>query len=142
MVRRAPYRGRIPLLTRSIKALALTFMLAGTALAQGDGAPPMFPTEGKADQVGLIAGICGVQLKDMSPEACRCLAEQAMTRLGDPQRDYLVATAVSPPVADRMLEEGSITQIDQRTIFTFLDDSLRTCRSGTYDADAPALPAQ
>ncbi|MCM2502421.1 hypothetical protein NDN16_01900 [Aureimonas altamirensis] len=117
-------------------------LASGPAGAQGSGAPPpqMFPTPGEGDQVGLIAGLCGVQMKDMSPQACRCLAERSQTQLSDPQRDYLVATAVSPPVADRMLSDGRVSQPDQAAIFAFLNDTMRTCHGGTFDADAPPLP--
>lgn len=123
--------------------VACTLMMAfcPPALAAGDGGPPpMFATPGAADQVGLVTGLCGVQMKDMSPDACRCLADQSMTRLSDVQRDYLIATAVSPPVADRMVEDGTVGQMDQQLIFTFLNDAMRQCHGGTFQENAPPLP--
>lgn len=129
------------ILTLALCAGALALAM-GPAGAQDGGAPPtqMFPTPGEGDEVGLIAGLCGVQMKDMSPQACRCLAEQSQTQLSAPQRDYLVATAVSPPAADRMLSDGRVSQPDQQAIFSFLNDTMRTCHGGTFDADAPPLP--
>jgi hypothetical protein len=122
-------------------SLALMLACCLPAFAQGDGAPPpMFAKPGEADQVGLVAGLCGVQMKDMSPAACRCLADQSMTRLSDVQRDYLIATAVSPPVADRMVEDGTVGGTDQQFIFTFLNDAMRQCHGGTFNENAPPLP--
>lgn len=86
----------------------------------------------KANQIELITGLCGVQMKDMKPASCHCLAEQSLTNLTDPQRDYLIATVVSPPVADRMLADGRVGQPDQQVIATFIDKTTDACSTGTY----------
>ncbi|MCQ0988411.1 hypothetical protein [Jiella marina] len=107
------------------------------------------PRVSEENQVELIAGLCGVQMKTMSPLACQCLAEQTLTGLSDPQRDYLIATAVAPPVAERMLNDGRVGTADQRTIFTFLNSTSDACATGRYvapdsaedDGEAPgAMP--
>ncbi|KQT47548.1 hypothetical protein ASG43_10730 [Aureimonas sp. Leaf454] len=85
-----------------------------------------------AQQVELITGLCGVQMKDMKPESCKCLAEQSLTNLSDPQRDYLIATVVSPPAADRMLADGRVGQPDQQVISSFIDKTADACSTGTY----------
>lgn len=119
------------------------------ARSQGDvGAVEFkFPEGGTEEQVTLIAGLCGMQIKNMSALACRCLAEQAIDGLNPVQRDYLVATAVSPPLAENMLGGGQVVQEDLRTIFTFLEETRAACATGTYvepadatggDAPAPA----
>lgn len=164
-----------------IPALIAVTLLSGSALAQ-DGTPPAavtspapaVPAAGapaapsnevgeqlqfeiprvgdKEQQLELISGLCAVQLKTMSPIACKCLAEQSLTALSDPQRDYLIATAVAPPVADRMLNDGRVGQQDQELIFRFISATTEGCASGTFDADkqkaamipaspAPAAPA-
>ncbi|WP_102960702.1 hypothetical protein [Mangrovicella endophytica] len=90
------------------------------------------PRVGKDNQVELISGLCGVQMKAMSKEACTCLAEQALDKLSDPQRDYLIASAVAPPVADRMLKDGRVGKPDQVLIFGFLDTTSSACATGTF----------
>ncbi|BDA86627.1 hypothetical protein Sa4125_41690 [Aureimonas sp. SA4125] len=92
----------------------------------------------KEGQIELISGLCAVQMKEMSPPACRCLATEALTRLSDPQRDYMIATVVSPPVADRMLADRRVGQVDQQVIFAFLDATSAACATGTFDASKPA----
>ncbi|WAJ27457.1 hypothetical protein [Antarcticirhabdus aurantiaca] len=101
-------------------------------------APPV--AAGKGDEPGMIAGLCGVQMKSMTPLACKCLSERAMIDLSAPQRDYLVATAVSPPVADRMLADGRVGRGDQEIIFTFLDRTSDACASGIFVAPAAPTP--
>ncbi|KQT66015.1 MULTISPECIES: hypothetical protein [unclassified Aureimonas] len=108
---------------------------SGTAPATGAAAEKTFPIPkagDKANQVELITGLCGVQMKDMKPESCKCLAEQALTNLSDPQRDYLIATVVSPPVADRMLGDGRVGQPDQQVIASFIDKTTDACATGTF----------
>lgn len=95
----------------------------------------------KTTQVELITGLCGIQMKEMSKEACHCLAEQTLTGLSDPQRDYLIATVVAPPVADRMLADGRVGQPDQTAIFDFISKSADSCKTGKFVA-APATPAK
>ncbi|MCK5931720.1 MAG: hypothetical protein KAG89_06070 [Fulvimarina manganoxydans] len=90
------------------------------------------------NQVELITGLCGVQMKDMTKADCACLAESAMDALSDPQRDYLIASVVAPPVADRMLKDGRVGESDQVTIFTFLNTQSDQCRAGAQGgAEAP-----
>lgn len=97
----------------------------------------------KATQIELITGLCGIQMKEMSKEACHCLAEQTLTGLSDPQRDYLIATVVAPPVADRMLADGRVGQPDQGVIFDFISKTADSCATGKFVAkpDAAAKPA-
>ena len=100
----------------------------------------------KATQIELITGLCGIQMKEMSKEACHCLAEQTLTGLSDPQRDYLIATVVAPPVADRMLADGRVGQPDQTAIFDFINASADSCATGKFvakpaGATKPAVPA-
>jgi hypothetical protein len=97
----------------------------------------------KATQVELITGLCAIQMKQMSQPACHCLAEQTLTSLSDPQRDYLIATVVSPPVADRMLADNRVGKVDQEAIFAFLTVTSDACATGSFVAPkaAPAAPA-
>ncbi|WP_176222916.1 hypothetical protein [Aurantimonas sp. 22II-16-19i] len=91
------------------------------------------------NQTAIITDLCGIQIRDMSPAACTCLAGQAMEQLSSPQRDYLIASVVAPPTADQLLRRGTVTIDDQKTIFAFLDATSNACKSGTYvkpDADA------
>ena len=69
----------------------------------------------------------------MTPMACKCLAEQTLTGLSDPQRDYMIATVVAPPVADRMLADHRVAQVDQQAIFAFLNKTADACATGTFD---------
>lgn len=97
------------------------------------------------NQIEMIAGLCGVQMKQMTPAACTCLATEAMSELSDPQRDYLIASVVAPPVADRMLNDRRVGESDQKTIFAFLNTTSDACASGTFVppsdgmSEAPAL---
>lgn len=84
------------------------------------------------NQTEMIAGLCGVQMKAMTPAACKCLASEAMTELSDPQRDYLIASVVAPPVADRMLKDRRVGDSDQKVIFTFLNTTSDACKTGTF----------
>ena len=79
----------------------------------------------------MISGLCGVQMKGMTPAACTCLAEKALTALSDPQRDYLIASVVAPPVSDRMLKDGRVGQEDQKTLFAFLNTTSTECTAST-----------
>lgn len=79
------------------------------------------------NQIEMIAGLCGVQMKEMTPAACTCLATEAMSELSDPQRDYLIASVVAPPVADRMLKDRRVGDSDQTTIFAFLNTTSDKC---------------
>ena len=108
------------------------------------------PRVSEGNQVELIAGLCGVQMKQMTPLACKCLAEQALEKLSDPQRDYLIASVVAPPVAERMLGDGRVGQPDQATIFAFLNATSEACVTGSFvepaegaapQATPPAAPA-
>ncbi len=82
------------------------------------------------NQIEMIAGLCGVQMKEMTPAACTCLAKEAMSELSDPQRDYLIASVVAPPVADRMLKDRRVGEADQKTIFAFLNTTSDACKTG------------
>lgn len=84
------------------------------------------------NQIEMIAGLCGVQIKAMTPAACTCLATEAMSELSDPQRDYLIASVVAPPVADRMLKDRRVGDADQTTIFAFLNETADACATGTF----------
>ena len=86
------------------------------------------------NQVEMIAGLCGVQMKQMSPAACTCLGEAAMEDLSAPQRDYLIASVVAPPVAERMLGDGRVGDPDQKEIFAFLQSSSESCAAETAAA--------
>ena len=95
------------------------------------------PQVGKGNQVEMIAGLCGVQLKGMTTAACTCLAEKALTALSDPQRDYLIASVVAPPVSDRMLKDGRVGEADQKLLFAFLNKTSTECAASTAGT-APA----
>lgn len=99
----------------------------------------------KNTQIELITGLCGIQMKEMSKEGCHCLAEQTLTGLSDPQRDYLIATVVAPPVADRMLADGRVGQPDQKVIFDFISATADSCATGKFVAKpagaTPVVPA-
>jgi hypothetical protein len=101
------------------------------------------------NQIEMIAGLCGVQMKQMSPAACTCLGEAAMEDLSAPQRDYLIASVVAPPVAERMLGDGRVGEPDQKEIFAFLQATSESCAAETgaagqdNNAAAPATaPAE
>ncbi|MDY8110573.1 hypothetical protein U0C82_15630 [Fulvimarina sp. 2208YS6-2-32] len=96
------------------------------------------PRYSEDNQVELITGLCGIQMKNMSEAACGCVAERSLTALSDPQRDYLIAAVVAPPVADRMLGDGRVGEPDQKTIFAFLEKESATCRAENASAEAPA----
>ena len=95
------------------------------------------PRVGNDNQVEMITGICGVQMKGMSTASCTCLAEKALTTLSDPQRDYLIASVVAPPVSDRMLKDGRVGDADQKLIFAFLNKTSTECTAST-GGSAPA----
>ena len=141
-------------------ALAISPALAETATTPAPAAAPAAPAVpgatpdkqfdlprigNKDTQIQLISGLCGIQMKEMSPLACHCLAEQTLTGLSDPQRDYLIATVVAPPVADRMLADGRVGQPDQKVIFDFISATAESCTTGKFVAKpagaAPAVPA-
>ena len=100
------------------------------------------------NQIRMITDICGTQIRNMDRGACHCLAEQAMTALTPPQRDYLIASAVAPPVAARMLKDNTVGQPDQKVIFTFLNQTSDACATGTFTPPtdstgvAPPSPAR
>ena len=94
------------------------------------------------NQIELISGLCGVQMKAMSPAACVCLAEQSLEQLSDPQRDYMIAAAVAPPVAERMLGDGRVGQPDQQQIFAFLNATSDACMTGSYVPPTPGAAPQ
>ncbi|MCB8837451.1 hypothetical protein [Aurantimonas sp. VKM B-3413] len=83
------------------------------------------------EQIKMITGICAVQIKDITVPACTCLAEKSMVALSDPQRDYMIASVVAPPVADRMLKDGRVGAEDQKTIFAFIDSTSDACMTET-----------
>ena len=98
------------------------------------------------NQVQMIAELCGIQIKGATPEACTCLGQQAIEQLTAPQRDYLIATVVAPPTADKLFKRGTVSKDDQMTIITFLNATSDACKTGTYvapgDGAAPsATPA-
>ena len=109
-----------------------------------------------SEQVKMITGICTVQIKNITIPACTCLAEKSLTALSDPQRDYMIASVVAPPVADRMLKDGRIKDEDQKTIFAFIDSTSDAClketagkaggtetgTTATPDSGAPAMAPQ
>lgn len=108
------------------------------------------PRVSEDNQIELISGLCGVQMKAMSPAACVCLAEQSLEQLSDPQRDYMIAAVVAPPVAERMLGDGRVGQPDQQEIFAFLNATSDACMTGSFvpptegaapQAAPPATPA-
>ncbi|MCE7028812.1 hypothetical protein [Jiella avicenniae] len=86
------------------------------------------------NQVKMIAELCGIQIRDASPETCTCLGEQAVQQLTPPQRDYLIATVVAPPTADKLVKRGTVSKDDQMTIITFLNATSDACKTGTYVA--------
>ncbi|NDW04659.1 hypothetical protein [Jiella pacifica] len=88
------------------------------------------------NQIQMIAELCGIQIRDASPQACTCLGEQAVAQLTPPQRDYLIATVVAPPTADKLFKRGTVSKDDQMTIITFLNATSDACKSGTYVAPA------
>ncbi|MER0239618.1 hypothetical protein [Fulvimarina sp. MAC8] len=96
------------------------------------------PRYSEDNQVELITGLCGIQMKEMSKPACGCLAEASLDELSDPQRDYLIASVVAPPVSDRMIGDGRVTEADQKEIFAFLQSSSESCKAEFADADAAA----
>lgn len=106
------------------------------------------PRVSEENQVNLIAGLCGINLGGLGQEGCTCLAEQAMEDLSAPQRDYLIAAGMAPPVAERMLKDGRIDTSDEVTIKTFLDTTYKTCMpAGAQDQtgtapDASPMPSQ
>ena len=86
------------------------------------------------NQVAMITDLCGIQIRDATPAACSCLGEQAIEQLTPPQRDYLIATVVAPPTADKLFKRGSVTKDDQLKIITFLNATSEACKTGTYVA--------
>lgn len=86
------------------------------------------------NQVAMITDLCGIQIRDATPATCSCLGEQAIEQLTPPQRDYLIATVVAPPTADKLFKRGSVTKDDQLKIITFLNATSEACKTGTYVA--------
>ena len=127
-------------------SLLPALLLVGDGEGEGDGQPRnavgdkfQMPHLTPENQTAIITDLCGIQIRDMTPAGCSCLAGQAMDQLSAPQRDYLIASVVAPPTADQLLRRGTVTIEDQRTIFAFLDATSNACKSGTYvkpDADA------
>ncbi|MEX6508199.1 hypothetical protein [Jiella sp. M17.18] len=102
------------------------------------------------NQIRMITDICGTQMKNMDRAACQCLAEQSMTALTPPQRDYLIAAAVAPPVAARLVKDNKVGKEDQKTIFAFLNSTSDSCvkaeqgaagSGGAAASPAPSAPA-
>jgi hypothetical protein len=87
------------------------------------------------DQRNLIAGICGTQL-NIGPEACTCLADRAMTELDEPQRTYLILSAVQPATAETLPIAGLPEQL--ALIFGFLEKAGTECRDAAAEGDADA----
>ena len=87
------------------------------------------------DQRNLIAGICGTQL-NIGPEPCACLADRAMTELDEPQRTYLILSAVQPATAETLPIAGLPDQL--ALIFGFLEKAGAECRDAAADGDAGA----
>ena len=94
------------------------------------------------DQRNLIAGVCGTQL-NIGPEACTCLADRAMTELDEPQRSYLILSAVQPATAETLPIAGLPDQL--ALIFGFLEKAGVECRdvaAAGEDAGADGDTAQ
>ncbi|MBP0618248.1 hypothetical protein [Jiella mangrovi] len=83
----------------------------------------------KENQVAIITDLCGIQIRNMTPAACSCLADQAVEKLTPAQRDYLIASVVAPPTADQLVKKGTVTKEDQKVIFTFVDSTSETCKT-------------
>ncbi|MEN3793341.1 hypothetical protein [Fulvimarina sp. MAC3] len=98
------------------------------------------PRYSEGNQIELITGLCGIQMKDMSKPACGCLAEASIDGLSDPQRDYLIASVIAPPVSDRMISDGRVSEADQKDIFSFLQTTSQSCKAKFADGanEAPA----
>ena len=78
----------------------------------------------KTVQTTRIAEACGVEMK-LSAAGCRCLADRALTDLSDLQREYLLATAISPSAAERM--RGQVSQDDIQILAKFLASAGQEC---------------
>ncbi|MEF2552777.1 hypothetical protein VQ042_15625 [Aurantimonas sp. A2-1-M11] len=100
------------------------------------------PRVSEGNQVEMIAGLCGVQMKQMSPAACTCLGEAAMEELSPPQRDYLIASVVAPPVAERMMGDGRVGEPDQKIIFAFLEATSVSCAAETAASGTDGAPSE
>ncbi|MBO0661454.1 hypothetical protein LQ948_02595 [Jiella sp. MQZ9-1] len=100
------------------------------------------------NQIRMIADLCGIQIRDMSPAACACLGKEAMTKLTPPQRDYLIASVVAPPTADQLIKKGKVHKDDQKAIFAFLNAASASCKADPKSAGSdipgeskPAAPS-
>ncbi|WP_040488901.1 hypothetical protein [Fulvimarina pelagi] len=109
--------------------------LEGEAPSNQVGEKFELPRYSEGNQIELITGLCGIQLKEMSQPACGCLAEASLDNLSDPQRDYLIASVIAPPVSDRMLGDGRVTESDQAEIFGFLQTYSETCKAEVAGTD-------
>jgi hypothetical protein len=112
------------------KRWATALILSAVALTGSAAAETQF---GSPDQQRvLIAGICQTQLT-IGEAGCLCLAERSIGELSDPQREYLIMTAIQPPVAERMAMARS--QADLKVIAGFIESARTACA-------APAEPGQ
>jgi hypothetical protein len=71
-----------------------------------------------------IAEACRVEMK-LSVAGCNCLADRALADLNDVQREYLLATAISPSAAERMREQ--VSQDDIQILARFLGSAGQEC---------------
>ncbi|MBO0906495.1 hypothetical protein [Jiella sonneratiae] len=90
----------------------------------------------KENEAQMISELCGIQIKGMTPAACGCLGDRAVEKLTPPQRDYLIASVVAPPTADRLLKKGDVTKDDQKAIFDFLEADSASCKSAGSGANS------
>ncbi|RFC66148.1 hypothetical protein DYI37_01365 [Fulvimarina endophytica] len=129
----------------SSEAGAAASSATGSSSSTPDGQPSNqvgekfeLPRYSEENQTELISGLCAIQLKNMSREACSCLADASLEALSDPQRDYLIASVVAPPVADRMLSDGRVGDPDQAKIFGFLQTYSESCRTAAAGSSGSA----
>jgi hypothetical protein len=102
--------------------LRSTFILAAALLAVVQ--PAMAQRVDDAVQKARLAEACGIETK-LSPAGCRCLADRAVFDLSDPQRDYLLASAIAPRAAERL--RAGISQQDIEVLAKFLSTAQQAC---------------
>jgi len=102
--------------TRTSCLLATMLLLTtGSALGQDSG---------ETVQTTRIAEACVVEMR-LSAAGCRCLSDRALTDLSDLQREYLLATAISPSAAERM--RAQVSQDDIQILAKFLASAGQEC---------------
>lgn len=101
---------------------ALALLSATPAVAEGTSKAQAFG--GPEDQRALITGVC-LNQSGLGRAGCLCLADKALVDLETDERDYLLATVLVPPTAERMA--GKLGQDGLKKVALFLNEASVFC---------------